>query len=407
MAFRCLGLKSALVDGVAAMGYKEPTPVQGEAIPQALAGRDIIGCAQTGTGKTAAFVLPTLQRIGHHRGIKALIVTPTRELALQIEEVAKGCARYTNHKVVAVFGGVPYPAQQKKIRDGADVLVATPGRLLDMVRRRDIRLSAVEVFVLDEADRMLDMGFLPDVKLIIRELPETRQNLLFSATMSPGVLGVISQTLDNPVWIEVGQHAVPVEAVDQAVYPVSALQKSDLLIELLTKKDLQRVLVFARTKRRADRVCRTLSRAGIRAAAIHSDRSQAQRQAALASFKAGRCRVLVATDIVARGIDVESISHVINYDIPGNPEDYVHRIGRTARASATGTAISFLAAEEAMDFRAIESFIGQTLDCRDLPGFTYEGRYVPRSDRVAARTVPKLVFDGGARRGTKRRMRRR
>ncbi|MHB0975593.1 MAG: DEAD/DEAH box helicase [Candidatus Aquicultorales bacterium] len=405
MAFKCLGLKDALVEGVAAMGYTEPTPVQDQAIPQALSGRDIVGCAQTGTGKTAAFVLPTLQRISHKPGIKALIVTPTRELALQIEEVAQACARFTHHKVAAVFGGVPYPAQQRKARAGIDVLVATPGRLLDMMRRGDIRLHKVEVFILDEADRMLDMGFLPDVKQIIRALPEERQNLLFSATMSPDVLGVISETLNDPLSIQIGRRSTPVEAIEQAVYPVNALQKSDLLIELIKRDNLRRVLIFARTKRRADRICKILGRAGIGAATIHSDRSQSQRQTALAGFKTGRYNVLVATDIVSRGIDVEAISHVINYDMPTNPEDYVHRIGRTARANARGTAISLLSTEEVGDFRAIEGLIGQALPVKDLPDFAYEQRFVPSANRPATRS-PKLLFDGGARRGTRRRVRR-
>ncbi|MCL5291059.1 MAG: DEAD/DEAH box helicase [Actinobacteria bacterium] len=390
------------------MGYTEPTPVQGQAIPHALEGRDIVGRAQTGTGKTAAFVLPTLQRISCSNGIKALIVTPTRELAVQIEEVARGCARFTNHKVAAVFGGAPYLQQQRRVRGGVDMLVATPGRLLDMMRRNDLRLSEIEVFILDEADRMLDMGFLPDIKRIIQALPKKRQNLLFSATMTPGVLSVIAGTLDNPVSIEIGHRSVPVEAIEQSVYPVNGLQKSDLLIELLRWNNLHRVLVFTRTKRRADRLCRTLTRSGIGATTIHSDRSQAQRQAALAGFKAGRHRVLVATDIVARGIDVDAISHVINYDIPTSPEDYLHRIGRTARASARGTAISFLTTEEVTDFRAIETFIGQTLICKDIPGFAYATRYVPSPSRVARVAVaPRLAYDGGARRSTKRRTKRR
>jgi ATP-dependent RNA helicase RhlE len=286
------------------------------------------------------------------------------------------------------------------------MLVATPGRLLDMMRRGDVDLSAIEIFVLDEADRMLDMGFLPDIRTIIRALPQERQNMLFSATMSPQVLDVISDTLDKPVMVEIGRRSTPAEAIEQTIYPVSAMQKSDLLVELLKQRHLDRVLVFARTKRRADFLGRILVRRGISASTIHSDRSQSQRQAALAGFKAGRYRVLVATDIVARGIDVESISHVVNYDIPSNPEDYVHRIGRTARASAQGTAISFLSVEELGNLRDIESLIGKTLKRETLAGFKYEGRFASAPNQAVKATV-KVAFDGGARRSVKRKSRRR
>jgi len=406
MSFKRLGLESPLVNGVEVMGYIEPTPIQRKAIPQALAGRDIIGCAQTGTGKTAAFVLPTLQRISRKQGIKALIVTPTRELAIQIEEVATACTLQTNHKIAAVFGGVPYAPQGRKVKRGVDMLVATPGRLLDMMRRGDVSLSGVEVFILDEADRMLDMGFWPDVKRIMSALPKKRQNLLFSATISPKVLDVVGDTLDRPVSIEIGPRCTPVEAIEQIVYPVNAMQKADLLIELVKRQKLKKVLVFTRTKRKADFLFRVLSRQNVGVATMHSDRSQSQRQAALDGFKAGRYNVLVATDIVARGIDVEGISHVVNFDIPSNPEDYVHRIGRTARASARGTAVSFLSAEEVGNLRDIEALIGKTLKQKDLSGFEYMARFTPNPTRTA-QVATRLAYDGGARRSMKRRTKRR
>lgn len=410
MSFKRLGLTPSIAEWAERMGYSEPTPIQSKAIPKALAGQDIIGCAQTGTGKTAAFMLPTLQRISNTNtntnAIKALIITPTRELATQIEEVACSCAHHTGHRALAVYGGVPYAPQGRKVKRGIDVLIATPGRLLDMLRRGDVNLSGVEVFVLDEADRMLDMGFLPDVKRIIRELPEKRQNMLFSATMSSAISGIASAILSNPATVEVGRRATPVKAITQLIYPVRSLQKHDLLIELLKRRGLDKVLIFTRTKRRADFLCKVLNRRGVTAALIHSDRSQKQRQDALAGFRANRVSVLVATDIVARGIDVEGISHVINFDIPSNPEDYVHRIGRTARASAQGTAISFLSGEEIGNLRDIESLIGQTLKREKLSGFEYEGHFMPAQSQTV-NTATKVVYDGGAKRGMKRRTKRR
>lgn len=393
--FENLGLNEALLKGVRAMGYSRTTPVQKESIPLILAGKDVVGCAQTGTGKTAAFVLPTLQLIGSGRGIRALVVTPTRELALQIEEVARECARFTQHHVTAVYGGVGYEPQRNKLRKGVDLLVATPGRLLDLQRRGDINLGHVEILILDEADRMLDMGFWPDVKRIIGLLPAKRQNLLFSATMSSQVLRVIGSTLHDPVSVDIGPKALPVDSVDQSVYPVNGMQKADLLVHLLEQRNLDRVLVFARTKHRADRVCKLLKRSSIAGAAIHSNRSQAQRQQALDGFKNGKYRVLVATDIVARGIDVDNISHVINYDLPNSAEDYVHRIGRTARAGLSGTAISFLAAEETPGLREIEGHIGATLRCEDIEGFKYADRIVPSPERTAKK-VSHTIFNGGA-----------
>ncbi len=407
MPFGRLGLDDALVRGVAEMGYTEPTPIQEKAIPLGLEGRDIIGCAQTGTGKTAAFILPILSRISNKKGIKALVVTPTRELASQITEVAEACARFTDFKVTAVYGGVPYEKQEKALDDGVDLLIATPGRLLDYIRKRRISLSSVEVFVLDEADRMLDMGFWPDVSQIVDKLPKERQSLLFSATISPNVLSVIGRTLNDPVQIEIGPRSMPVDTVEQSVYPVDAMQKPDLLIAMLKRDEMSRVLVFIQTKRRADIVYQTLERAGISAAPIHSDLSQGQRQRTLEDFRSGKCRVLVGTDVVARGIDVEGVSHVINYDIPDNPEDYVHRIGRTGRAQATGTAYMFMSAEELGNLRAIEGYIKKNFEYRDLEGFDYHKRYVPSSEVKPMPRTGRAVFRSGARRSMSRRVRRR
>ncbi|MDP2211072.1 MAG: DEAD/DEAH box helicase [Candidatus Aquicultor sp.] len=411
MSFKRLGVALPLVEWTEAMGFSEPTPIQKQAIPQALNGRDIIGCAQTGTGKTAAFVLPILQRINSDGVIKALVVTPTRELATQIEAVAQSCSRHTKHRAMAVYGGVPYAPQGRKVSRGIDLLIATPGRLLDMMRRGDVNLSKVEILVLDEADRMLDMGFLPDIKRILKEVPAKRQNMLFSATVTRDVMDVIEDALTNPLLIEISHQKVPVESIKQTVYPVSAMQKSDLLIELLKQRDYNKVVVFTRTKRRADFLSRVLIRKGIQSTIMHSDRSQAQRNAALAGFKANRFQVLVATDIIARGIDVEGISHVVNYDIPSTPEDYVHRIGRTGRASATGTAISLLSHEEVGDLREIERMMGISLNRDKLKGFEYTSQQLPGMNRpanaAAAKVASKLAYDGGAKRSIKRRTKRR
>ncbi len=368
------------------MGYETPTPIQANAIPPVLEGRDVVGCAQTGTGKTAAFTLPTLQRVKPgRRKPAALIVTPTRELALQIEGVAKQAARFTQHKIAVVYGGVGYQPQATALRRGVDILVATPGRLLDLCGQGDCDLRHVEVLVLDEADRMLDMGFWPDVKRILALLPAERQNLLFSATMTPEVMRVAGDTLHEPVHVDVAPPSKPIETIEQSVYPVGGKQKTDLLLSLIKDHSLERVLVFTRTKHRADRVARVLDKHGISGAAIHGNRSQSQRQSALDGFKKGRHKVLVATDIVARGIDVDGISHVINFDLPNVPEDYVHRIGRTARAGKSGTAISLLAPEEHDQLRDIEKTIGAVLECADHDGFAYtDERLVPDPERLAA-----------------------
>ena len=404
MSFNNLGLDDRLLQAVTTMGYTSPTPIQRDAIPYVLEGRDVVGCAQTGTGKTAAFVLPLMQRItARPGGPRALVVTPTRELAQQIEEVALQVAKTTKHRVTVVYGGVGYEPQIKALKRGVDILVATPGRLLDLMERRVANLSNVEILVLDEADRMLDMGFWPQVRKIIAEVPAARQNLLFSATMSQDVMRIVSSTLHDPVRVEVAPSATPIELIDQRVYPVGGTQKAQLLVHLINEQNLDRVIVFTRTKHRADRVAKVLHQNGIKSAAIHGDRSQGQRQSALDSLKSGKCRVLVATDVVARGIDIDDVSHVVNYDLPNSADDYVHRIGRTARAGKSGTALSLLAPEEHEQLRDIEVKIGAVLDTHDAEGFEYsQQRLVPNPERTSVRAV-RTVFSSNRSRGRRRR----
>jgi len=399
--FADLALDDPLLEAVARLGYETPTPIQEQAIPQVVAGRDVVGCAQTGTGKTAAFVLPVLQRLGTDQGVRGLVVTPTRELCAQIEAVARTVCKVTGQHVAAVYGGVPYEPQAAKVKKGVDLIIATPGRLLDMVSRGDVTLGQVEILVLDEADRMLDMGFWPDVERIIRKLPRVRQNLLFSATMSRGVLEAIRDTLHDPVRIQIGDVAMPVDEVEQAVLPVATDQKNDLLVHYLRHHQPERTLIFTRTKHRADRLERHLHRAGIKGTIMHSNRTQQQREKALDGFKSGRYGVLIATDIVARGIDVDGISHVINYDVPYKPEDYVHRIGRTARAGASGEALTILTAEDVHELKAIERLIGAEIERRDVPGFEYAPRHIPESKDVPKRPG-KLLYRGGAQRAMQR-----
>lgn len=398
MEFTALGLSEDVRAGVNALGYTKPTPVQEQAIPVALRGDDILACAQTGTGKTAAFLLPTMQLIPTEGRIRALVVTPTRELATQIEEEALVIGEKTGHAVLAVYGGVPYPPQLKRLRKGVDLLVATPGRLLDLQSKGDIDLSEVEILVLDEADRMLDMGFWPDVSRILRLLPAERQNMLFSATLSDDVLRVIGKAVHDPVRVDVSPASVPVDAVEQYVYPVNSSQKTELLVALLEEIDEYRAIVFTRTKQRADRLDAALRKSGVHSDTVHSDRSQSQRERTLADFKSGKHALLVATDVMARGIDVEGVTHVINYDIPDRPEDYVHRIGRTARAGEKGVAISLLAHDELEPFRQIERVVGKAMPALDVEGFEYMDRVVPRADRGSATAPPRTLFSGGVHR---------
>ncbi len=361
--FERLALLPTLLRAVREQGYEIPTPIQAGAIPHVLAGQDLLGCAQTGTGKTAAFALPILQRLlgsgaGRDRQpVRALVLSPTRELAAQIAEDFQTYGKYTGIRVGMIFGGVSQHGQEQMLRRGVDILVATPGRLLDLMQQRLIQFSQIEVFVLDEADRMLDMGFLPDVRRIIATLPRKRQTLLFSATMPADIEALANSILSSPVRVAVTPVASTVEKIVQSLYFVGRDQKSALLEHVLKNQDVTRALVFTRTKRAANQVLLRLSRASIRADVIHGNKSQGARQRALAQFKAGSIRVLVATDIAARGIDVESISHVVNYELPDIPETYVHRIGRTARAGAQGAALSFCDSTERSQLRDIERLI--------------------------------------------------
>lgn len=375
MAFKALGLNDRLVQGILATGYTVPTEIQARAIPAAVAGKDIIGCAQTGTGKTAAFTLPILNRLAerteknHH--IKALVLTPTRELAQQIEDAVRQYGRLLSLRCLSVYGGTNIQNQLKQLSRGVDILIATPGRLIDHLERRSVNLSHVEVLVLDEADRMFDMGFIDDMRLIIKQTPATRQTLLFSATMSKQVRMLVKDIQKSPELIEVGERRTPATTVTQHFYSVNEDKKLSLLIHILKEKDLDCVLVFSKTKIGAEKVSNNLYKNGIKAISIHSDRTQAQRQRALAGFKQGQYKVMVATDVAARGIDVEGISHVINYDIPGFAEDYIHRIGRTGRALSTGDALTFVTRSEARHVKKIEQFIGKKFEIKKYPGYDY------------------------------------
>jgi len=328
MPFSRLGLSPKVVDGVRAAGYTDPTPIQLRAIPLILEGRDVIGSAQTGTGKTAAFALPIISRLGQRGALRALVLEPTRELAAQVETAIRDYARFTNLRTVVLFGGTGYGRQDQFLRQGADIVVATPGRLLDQIKRGTLRLSQIEILVLDEADRMLDMGFLPDVRRIVDRCPRARQTMLFSATIPPEIEQLCKWALRNPETIEIGQRRSPAETVTHALYPVDTDQKQVLLEELLRRTDYDQVLIFCRTKHGADRVARKLQQQGHAVAVLHSNRTQSERERALSGFRDGRYEVTVATDIAARGIDVEQIRHVNNFDVPHHPEDYVHRSGR-------------------------------------------------------------------------------
>ncbi len=361
MLFEQLGIIEPILKALQAEGYTTPTPIQQQAIPVLLEGRDLLGCAQTGTGKTAAFAVPILQLLSEQqnppRGIRALILTPTRELAIQIEESFKAYGKGLKLRHAVIFGGVSQHTQVNTLRNGVDILIATPGRLLDLMQQRIVSLNQIEKFVLDEADRMLDMGFIHDVKRIITKLPEERQTLFFSATM-PTEIARLSQTiLRDPVKVEVTPVATTAETIVQALFFVDKAEKRKLLMHLLEDGEIKRVLVFTRTKHGADRVVKDLAKAGVGAEAIHGNKSQQARQRALTNFKNGRTRVLVATDIAARGIDVDDLTHVINYELPNIPETYVHRIGRTGRAGAMGIALSFCDSEEKEFLRDIHKLI--------------------------------------------------
>jgi ATP-dependent RNA helicase RhlE len=391
LPFASLKLHPSLLKGIKELGFARPTPIQADAIPPALAGRDVLACAMTGSGKTAAFVLPILHRlIDKPRGTtRALVLTPTRELAAQIVEDLNDLAVHTPVTAAPIFGGVGMGPQEHAFRSGVDVLVATPGRLLDHFGHPYGRLPGLEVLVLDEADRMLDMGFLPEIRKILRQLPARRQTLFFSATMPDPILLLTRDMLHDPATINLERKAAPAVGITQAVYPVPQELKSALFVALLARGDMREALVFTRTKHRANRLHQQLVKAGIAAERIHGNRSQPQRTEALAGFKSGKYRVLVATDIAARGIDIEALGHVVNFDVPNVPEDYIHRVGRTARAEATGDAFTFVAPDEEADLKRIERAVGRRLPRVTVPDFDYhqkpEGRLeVPLAERIAA-----------------------
>jgi ATP-dependent RNA helicase RhlE len=375
MPFRALGLDARVLKAVQEAGYTEPTPIQLSAIPLAMAGHDLIGIAQTGTGKTAAFTLPILTKLAGEqgRGTRVLVLAPTRELAAQIEEDVRGYGKHLTLRAAAVFGGVGEHPQIQALRNGVQIIIATPGRLLDLMGRGCANFSGLQFLVLDEADRMLDMGFLPDIRRILRALPQKRQTLMFSATLSKEIEGLTHEFQRVPRLVQIGRRANPAETVTQVAYEVPRHRKPALLLHLLRDPGMDMVLVFSRMKHGADRIARQLERQGVKTATLHSNRSQNQRLRALKDFKCGAVRVLVATDIAARGIDVDGISHVVNFDFPMHPEDYVHRIGRTGRAHAVGDAISFVTPEDHAALRSLERFIGRGIVRKKAEGFDYGG----------------------------------
>jgi ATP-dependent RNA helicase RhlE len=393
LTFETLGLSPDLLRAVAEEGYTTPTPIQIQAIPLVLEGRDVLAAAQTGTGKTAAFVLPIFERLKFHANMsfsparhptRVLVLTPTRELAMQVDEMARTYGKYVPLRVASVYGGVPIEPQLKDLRAGVEFLVATPGRLLDHVGQRTANLGQVEILVLDEADRMLDMGFIPDIRRILALLPPTRQNLLFSATFNDEVRALSGTFMHHPATVEVAPRDTAAEGVRQIVYPVDRDRKEALLAHLIRRDDMRQVLVFTRTKIAASRLASRLDRDGIQAVAIHSDRTQPERTRALEGFKSGDIRVLVATDVAARGLDIEDLPHVVNFELPPHPQDYIHRIGRTGRAGATGDAISLVSLDEADYLRGIQRLLK-----RAIP-WTVEDGFVPVHDRenpLRARTT--------------------
>lgn len=391
--FTELGLSEPLLHALESCGYTEPTPIQTQAIPLILQGKDIIGAAQTGTGKTAAFALPTLQRLGTHgTSPRALVLVPTRELAVQVEENFRRYGQHADLRITLLYGGVSYHSQVHELQVGADVIVATPGRLIDLWGRRHVRLDKIEILILDEVDRMLDMGFIEDVSRIINLCPKQRQTLLFSATVEKSILNIAKWALRDPEIVDARSGNVSASTVEHFVYPVESYQKYDLLLNLLAKTDFKSVLVFTRTKRDADRITEWVESTKNTVATMHADRSQSERAEALAGFKSGKYQVLVATDIAARGLDVRGITHVINYNVPDHPEDYVHRIGRTGRASEEGVAYTLFSPDESLYLRDIETLLGRPIERRKLEGFKY--RYEPMMGKTTLGTAP----SGGLRR---------
>ncbi len=410
MQFTDLQLSDPLLKAVREKGYDTPTPVQEQAIPPVLAGRDLIGCAQTGTGKTAAFALPILERMlsarsqrpSEKRAIRVLVLTPTRELASQIDDEFRSFSRYTPFRSTVIFGGVGQANQISALRNGVDILIATPGRLLDLMNQGFVRLDRLEVFVLDEADRMLDMGFIHDVRRVIAALPKRRQTLLFSATMPPVIEELANSILIDPAYVEVTPQATTVERIDQSVFFVSRKDKRALLVHLLKDSRIRRVLVFTRTKHGANKLVEQLDRDSIRADAIHGNKSQSARERALLNFRQGRTRVLVATDIAARGLDIADVTHVINFDLPNEPESYVHRIGRTARAGASGVAYSFCDSEERVFLRDIEKLIRLRVPVVADHPYPALSSAAPTHDAPTRNHAPTPSNGSGARRSRRR-----
>ena len=387
--FGPLELHPRLLEAIEGLGFTRPTPVQAQAIPPAMAGRDVLACAVTGSGKTAAFLLPIAhQLIERPRGVtRALVLTPTRELAAQILEDFRDLTAHTRLRAAAVYGGVGMRPQEEAIRRGVDVIVATPGRLLDHFRSPYAKLAGLEVLVLDEADRMLDMGFLPDIRRVLRHIPAARQTLFFSATMPSPIMQLTRELLRDPVMVHLHREAKPAAGITHAVYPVQQTLKAGLLLALLRRGALEQALVFTRTKHRANRLHKFLVRNGIEAERIHGNRTQGQRTAALEGFRSGRHRILVATDIAARGIDIASLGHVVNFDVPALADDYIHRVGRTARAEATGDAHTFVSPDEESTLRAIERMVGRPIARVTVPEFDYSGTAqaleIPIAERIA------------------------
>jgi ATP-dependent RNA helicase RhlE len=393
MNFSQLGLTTAQVRKCESLGYTKPTPIQEQAIPVVLSGQDLIGCAETGTGKTAAFLLPIIQQITEkpRPGIRVLVLAPTRELAVQIQKNYGELNSVKANRGVTIMGGASARTQVTDLRRGVTIVVATPGRLLDLVDRGSLNLKTVDFLVLDEADRMLDMGFLPAIRRILSMLPEKRQTLLFSATMSPEIEKLARTTMKQPKLIEVSARGKAASMVQQVAYPVAQESKTALLLDLLEREKFERVLVFTRTRRGAERLSHILSARDHQVGRIHSDRTQPQRESALRGFREGRTRVLVATDIAARGLDVDSVSHVINYDVPAAPEDYVHRIGRTGRAGNTGRAITIVTPVDELSMRAIERLTGQPVERVNVAGFS-PARSVETERKPFTRAAPRAVF---------------
>jgi len=396
MAFDELGLSEEVLHGIHSMGYVDPTPIQLRAIPPVLAGRDVIGLAQTGTGKTAAFALPILTRLAKPGALRALILEPTRELAAQVETAFRDYSRFSPVRTGVVYGGVGYGQQREMLKTGIDVLVATPGRLLDYMEQREIRLETIEFLVLDEMDRMLDMGFMPDVRRIVEKTPRSRQTMFFSATMPPEVDYVAKQFLKDPEVVQVGGRQSPAETVRHALYPVARDQKFELLAALLDKTHYDSVLIFTRTKDGADRIAHKLKDANHAVAVLHSNRTQTERIEALEGFRKGKYEVMVATDIASRGLDIAGVSHVINFDVPQHPEDYVHRIGRTGRAQSEGDAFTLYCGEDVDHVRSIERFIGRRIERTKLEGFEY--LYTALFEEGKASAVPRRGGPRGRRR---------